>query len=395
MQDVLGVLKNDVNLLGRPVKIVVADTGCKTALLPNKLQPQMDYIPWVNASAYRNEPILHSHGSYCKLLASEYFLCPQKKADVEIHGYQCLDRNGSGSNEAIAAALAYAFDQKADFVNMSLGIHAENERAMRAIIRSMGAVNRLGKACYEENGTLIFVAAGNEDERDDFIGDDVDAPAIFNWAIAVGALTDRGAKTDWSGDGAKLEFCFDGSDIYGIPQMSGTSFATPAVCGFAAYLKAYLFGNTYSARDIRVRLRHYAVHGGAYPHGPWCREHGWGSLGPYAKIVLGHVAELRKFAGMAETVGMFGADRSDEDGVPGALKKPPLGVLPNALWKELRVINLSGAIRRRISAKLTDGEHAHKLWEWLNELRDLVGDDRQLFGVMARELGPEGMKEDG
>ena len=111
--------------------------------------------------------------------------------------------------------------------------------------------------------------------------------------------------------------------------------------------------------------------------------------------MLGHVAELRKFAGMAETVGMFGVDRSDEAGVPDALQKPPLGVLPNALWKELRVINLSGAIRRRISAKLTDGEHAHKLWEWLNELRDLVGDDRQLFGVMARELGPEGMKEDG
>ena len=65
---------------------------------------------------------------------------------------------------------------------------------------------------------------------------------------------------------------------------------------------------------------------------------------------------------------------SDEDGVPGALKKPPLGVLPNALWKELRVINLSGAIRRRISAKLTDGDHAHKLREWFDELRNVDED---------------------
>jgi subtilisin family serine protease len=305
VEDALWVMKNDVNILGQPVKIVVADTGCKTALLPVNLRPQMDFIPWVNASAYRNEPILHSHGSYCKLLISEYFRCAQKKADVEIHGYQCLDRNGSGSNEAIAAALAYAFDQKADFVNMSLGIHAENEAEMRAIIRSMGAVNRLGKACYEENGTLIFVAAGNEDELDDFIGDDVDAPAIFNWAIAVGALTDQGAKTDWSGDGAKLEFCMDGSDIFGILDMSGTSFSTPKSCGLAAYLKAYFYGGAPSARDLRIMLRQLAVHGGAHQHGAWCRDHGWGSLGPYAKLVLGHVAELRKAAGEPEGVSMF------------------------------------------------------------------------------------------
>ncbi|MEI6634755.1 MAG: S8/S53 family peptidase [Chlamydiota bacterium] len=304
MQDMLGVLRNDINLLDRPVKIVVADTGCRTALLPEKLRPQMDSIPWANASAYRKEPILESHGSFCKLLISEYFLCPQKKADIEIHGYQCLDRNGSGSNDAIAYALAYAFDQKADFVNMSLGIHAENEREMRAIIRSMGAVNRLGKACYEENGTIIFVAAGNEDERDDFVGDDVDAPAIFNWAVAVGALTDQGAKTDWSGDGAKLEFCFDGWDIYGIPQMSGTSFATPAALGFTAYLKTYHFGQI-KARDLRLALRLFAVHGGAHSHEPWCREHGWGSLTPYSRLVLGHVAELRKAAGKGEGVGMF------------------------------------------------------------------------------------------
>lgn len=305
MQDVLCVLQDDKNLLDRPVKIVVADTGCKTALLPGNLRPQMDFIPWVNASAYRSEPILESHGSFCKLLISEYFLCPQKKADIEIHGYQCLDRNGSGSNEAIAAALAYAYAQKADFVDMSLGIDADSEAEMRMILRGMREVDRLGKACYEENGTLIFVAASNADEGKPPEKDTIGAPAVFNWAIAVGALTDWSEKTGWSCKGKKLEFSFDGSDIYGISQESGTSFACPADLGFGAYLKTYKYGASLSADQFRRELRLYAVHGGKCPHGVFCRFHGYGSHGPYARLVLGHVAELRKSAGMAETVSMF------------------------------------------------------------------------------------------
>ncbi len=305
MRDDLGVLNNDKNLLGRPCVIVLGDTGCKTSLLPEKLRAQNDAVPWTNASAYKDEPILESHGSYTKLCASEFFRCSQKVKDIEVHAYQCLDRNGSGSNEAIAAALTYVYDKKADVGNFSLGIHAEDEREMRSIIKSMGEINRIGRACYEENGSLICISAGNEDERDDFIGTDIDAPAIFNWAVAVGALTDMGAKTDWSGDGPKLEFVMDGTDIFGIRNESGTSFSCPGVAGLAAYLKTYHFYGNISARDMRMALRLLAVHGGAHPHGPWCPDHGWGSLTPIAKLVLNHVADMRKAAGDPEGISIF------------------------------------------------------------------------------------------
>ena len=187
-------------------------------------------------------------------------------------------------------------------MNLSLGAHFSTPYEEAALRRAMKVVNEAGRELYDQ-GALIFVAAGNDDEAGDWTGDDIDFPAIYDWAIAVGSLTDDGRKSNFSGDGAKLEFVADGENYYGMKEMDGTSFATPLVAGFAAYLKTYVYGDI-NARDIRCDLRRYCVHGGRHEHGAWCRDHGYGSLTPYARLVLDHVAELRKQAGEPDDGGM-------------------------------------------------------------------------------------------
>jgi subtilisin family serine protease len=175
---------------------------------------------------------------------------------VRIMPLKVLDESGEGDTASLIEALKYAIANRADIVNMSLGISGDSQ-AVRDIIRE----------AYGEN-ILMIAAAGNSSNHwigseygqldSDKLEEDTDRyamlssyPAAYEEVISVGAIAQLPdgsyAAADFS-DVGKVDVVAPGVHIYSADingnyaYRSGTSQAAPFVTGFAALLKAYNTG---------------------------------------------------------------------------------------------------------------------------------------------------------
>jgi subtilisin len=157
------------------------------------------------------------------------------------------DSGGGASNFDIAKAIDQAVADRCDIINMSLGGGPKDDLTHAAIDRALDA------------GVVVIVAAGNDYRKP------VDFPAAFTECVAVSAMgrvgsfpkeavgsgdvaapkgvpsakdfvaafSNFGSEIDVTGAGVEIVSTLPGTD-HG--SMSGTSMASPAVAGFAAYL---------------------------------------------------------------------------------------------------------------------------------------------------------------
>lgn len=169
--------------------------------------------------------------------------------DAEDYYAAVLDRNGSGSVNAINSAIHWAVDEiGADIINMSLGI------ARSAFANPSG----LEYACNYayDHGVTLFAAAGNG-------GGQVDFPACYDSVISVGAINDTMCKANFSAFGPEVDFVAGGVDVYstwkrnGYASLSGTSFSCPAVAGVGALIiaKARAKGEKLTPGEVKDKLR--------------------------------------------------------------------------------------------------------------------------------------------
>jgi len=157
------------------------------------------------------------------------------------------DAGGGASNFDIAKAIDTATLDKCDIINMSLGGGPKDDLTEAAIDRALAA------------GVIVIVAAGNDNRSP------VSFPAAFTESVAVSAMGRVGSFpkdsigasdiadpkggpggkdfiADFSNFGAEIDATGAGVDIVstlpgdGHGPMGGTSMASPAVAGFAAYL---------------------------------------------------------------------------------------------------------------------------------------------------------------
>lgn len=167
---------------------------------------------------------------------------------VSLRSYRVFpDAGGGASNFDIAKAIDTAIADKCDIINMSLGGGPQDDLVDAAIDRALNA------------GVVVVAAAGNDYRQP------VAFPAAYPECVAVSAMGRVGSfpkdsigtsdiappksnpsgqdfLADFSNFGSEIDTTGPGVDILStLPgtshgSMSGTSMASPAVAGFAAYL---------------------------------------------------------------------------------------------------------------------------------------------------------------
>ena len=136
---------------------------------------------------------------------------------------------GAGIVDNINNGIKWAVDNGADVINMSLGIRNEGGGLPHAdVIRYALA-----------KGTTVVAASGNDGSADRYY------PGALPGVIAVGAVDNNGAVTNFTSYGANITVVAPGVNIYssfaheGYAYATGTSQASPFVSGAIALMKSF------------------------------------------------------------------------------------------------------------------------------------------------------------
>lgn len=154
---------------------------------------------------------------------------------------------GAGIIDNINRGIKWAVDNGADVINMSLGIkHTGGGLPHEDVIRY--AISK---------GVTVVAASGNDGTNERYY------PGALPGVIAVGAVDETGAVTSFTSYGANIWVVAPGVRIYSsyanntYAFASGTSQASPIVCGAVALMKSYALerGRKLSNEAIRHILQ--------------------------------------------------------------------------------------------------------------------------------------------
>lgn len=177
---------------------------------------------------------------------------------------KALDADGSGKLADVASCVAWAHEQGAKVISMSLGGPASI--SIRTAVRT--AWSRGGT-----HGSVVVAAAGNDGTTA------TDFPAGYPEVVSVAAVDDAGRHASFSNANADVEIAAPGVQVLsthrggGYVRFSGTSMATPHVAGAAALLWGAHPRSTASA--IRKQLDSSVADAGPAGRDP---RFGWGVL---------------------------------------------------------------------------------------------------------------------
>lgn len=184
-----------------------------------------------------------------------------------------LGHSGMGSQQAVAEAVRYAAEVRADIVCMSLGASKPDDRVHSAIRDAHKA------------GVIVVCAAGND-------GGAVNFPAAFPETIGVGAVDKNGMACEFSSRGKEIIVAAPGQDITstwlanGYATISGTSMAAPFVAGVLALWvsECKKEGKKVTHQEVVKALQETCRDAGATGRDP---VYGWGLLDPHRLVNYG------------------------------------------------------------------------------------------------------------
>ena len=150
---------------------------------------------------------------------------------------------GAGAIDNIDVAVKWAVDQKADVINMSLGVLHEGGGLPHAEVVAYAA----------RHGVTVVAASGNDGQNAHYY------PAGLPHVITVGAADAEGRPAAFSTWGDHVDLLAPGTDIYssflrdGYAFSTGTSHASPFVSGAVALLRSHSRACGQALGDRRVK----------------------------------------------------------------------------------------------------------------------------------------------
>lgn len=207
-------------LTGKGVKVAVIDSGVAAAH-PGFGDQVVEQIWYRRGTSLMRD----DHGTH--VAGTITMMAP----DAEIYDYRVFGRYGMDVGKAVAQSIEDAVEEGCDVINMSLGgPYPDNEIRL--------AMRKAFKA-----GVIMVVAAGNEGD-DNVLTIENSYPANFRSAISIGAVAkkDNLPKARFTNTNSEVDYCGIGVDVVSFRpdgkyhQMSGTSMATPHVCGLICAL---------------------------------------------------------------------------------------------------------------------------------------------------------------
>jgi len=207
-------------LTGKGVKVAVIDSG--VAAGHPGFGDQVVKQVWFRRGGSLMQD---DHGTH--VAGTIHMMAPE----AEIYDYRVFGPRGMGVNRAINTAIDEAIEEGCNIINMSLGGPIPDWNMYRAIRKANRA------------GALVIVAAGNGGD-DNILTNERSYPANFSQCVNIGAVAkkDNLPTATFTNTNDGVDYCGIGVDVVSFSpdgtfqEMSGTSMATPHVCGFITAL---------------------------------------------------------------------------------------------------------------------------------------------------------------
>ena len=231
---------------GKGVRVAVLDTGCdcdhpdlKAAVVLSK-----------DFTGSRSGCVdVQGHGTHCTGIVGARAngvgmigVAPE----CEVIAAKVLNDQGWGTDTDIAAGIAWAVEQRADIISLSLGSRQRSPRIADAV------------AAAQRAGVLVVAAAGNEGPRDGTVGYPGALPGVVCVAavgpkLDVAGFSSRGPSVVVAAPGVGVRSAYPGGRQ---AALSGTSMSTPYVAGCAALAlsAARARGDKIRPADLAARI---------------------------------------------------------------------------------------------------------------------------------------------
>ena len=300
-------------LTGEGVTIAIVDTGVSLGIEEGEQHEQLDGntvvgdVDFIDPGTPGDD--CNGHGTHVASIAAgnggaskdaKFYRGVAPRASIL--AIRVLDCLGRGTVGTVISGIAWAVENGADIISMSLGTGGSNT----ALNDAVGvAVSR---------GVVVIASAGNGGPNLDTIG----SPAIAVGAIAVGASSEwSGGKREERSFGPYLAYFSSRGKGYGSTYplkpdivapgvtvkaadfpfadgyvtFSGTSMSAPYVAGTVALM---LELNPLTPVEVRDILRSTALNAGPSVNGAWDPDWGFGLINTFDAVAAASNSESRK-----------------------------------------------------------------------------------------------------